>query len=287
MLRTVLRLILALAAIFMMASSGVSQDFDGRFAEAVEGNPGATGPDVEEERLETDRDSFTPATTLVGQGRSMLESSYSFIENRDAANSHSFPELLTRVGVTDWLELRLGWNYETGGGGAVSGSEVGGNEDTASGETETKVLYGVKIALSEQDDWLPRSALIAHAATPTSGSNTATQFVAAYVAGWTLPNRWNLDGSLRYVAANEEGDHFDQWAPSIVLKVPLSERWNAHAEYFGIFSQRQTNDVNGQYFSPGLHYLISPDCEIGTRVGWGLNDDAAAFFSNVGLGIRF
>src|SRR5262249_42491159 len=35
-----------------------------------------------EEHLETDRDSFTPATTTVNKNRWILESSYSFIDNR-------------------------------------------------------------------------------------------------------------------------------------------------------------------------------------------------------------
>jgi len=264
-----------------------AQQFRGPFAAAIAGEPGESESDREEEHLETDRDSFTPATTLVGRGWTMFETSYSFIDNRTAADSHSLPEVLTRFGLTDWLELRLGWNLEAGGGGEVSGNEIGGDEATGQSETETKLLYGLKIAVSEQDDWLPRSAIIVHANTPTSGPNTATQFVTTYVAGWTLPNRWNIDSSMRYVAATEEGDHFNQWAPSIVLKVPFGERWNAHAEYFGIFSQNRANDSNGQYFSPGVHYLLSPNCELGTRVGWGLNDDASNFFSNIGLGVRF
>ena len=278
-----LRLKVVAAFMLVMPAAADAQEFRGPFAAAVEGREESE----EVDELETDRDSFTPATTLVGLGRTMVESSYSFIDNRDSADSHSVPELLVRYGLTDWLEFRLGWNYEAGGGGAVSGSEVGGDDEVAGGETETKVIYGLKVALSEQDAWLPRSALIVHATTPTSGPNTATQFVTGYVAGWTLANKWALDTSMRYAAATEEGDHFNQYAPSIVLKVPLGEKWKAHAEYFGVFSDNRANNTNGQYFSPGIHYLISPDFEIGTRVGWGLNDDAAAFFSNVGLGLRF
>jgi hypothetical protein len=277
------------SCLFAPGGIAVAQEFHGPFAAAVEGLlPGeAGGEDEEDEHIETDRDSFTPATTLVGRGRVMIEGSYSFIDNRSGPDSNSYPELLTRVGLSDWFELRLGWNYEAGGGGAVSGTEVGGDEDSAAFETESKILYGFKVAVSDQDVWLPRSALIAHATTPTSGENTATQFVLGYVAGWTLPNKWDLDSSVRYIAANEEGDHFNQWAPSIVLKVPFGENWNAHAEYFGIFSDGQAKNVNPQYFSPGIHYLITPDCEVGTRVGWGLNDDAADFFANVGMGVRF
>ncbi len=242
----------------------------------------------EEEHLETDRDSFTPSTTVVGTGRIIFESSYSFIDNRNGPETHSFPEILTRVGVNDWLELRVGWNYEIGGGGSVSSSN-GLADDEGLGEVEEEggVLYGFKIQLTDQVDWLPQSALIVQGTTPTSGPDPATQFTAAYVLGWTLPNDWVIDASMRYGAATEEEDRFNQWAPSIVLRVPVHEQWNIHAEYFGSFTENRADNRNPQYFSPGVHYLISNDCEIGIRVGWGLNDDAADFFSNVGVGYRF
>jgi hypothetical protein len=83
-----------------------------------------------DEELETDRDSFTPAATLIGDRRWLLESSYSFIDNRTTAESHSFPEILTRYGVTDRIEFRFGWNYEAGGGGSVSGADAPGKKRT-------------------------------------------------------------------------------------------------------------------------------------------------------------
>jgi Putative MetA-pathway of phenol degradation len=72
-----------------------------------------------------------------------------------------------------------------------------------------------------------------------------------------------------------------------VLKVPLFERASAHVEYFGIFSTGKDGNFNHQYFSPGISYLVTTDLEIGARVGWGLNDQSARFFSNVGIGWRF
>ncbi|TWU11750.1 hypothetical protein CA54_05590 [Symmachiella macrocystis] len=267
-----------------------AQDFANPFQDSFRENLQefqSEGDGEGEELLETDRDSFTPATTLVGRNRFMIESSYSFIDNRATADTNSFPELLTRYGLSDWFEIRLGWNFEAGGGGEISGVELGAEEEIGSFERETNVIYGFKVAVSEQEEWWPESAVIIHADTPTSGPNTATQFVAGYVFGWILPNQWTLDSALRYVAANDEGDHFNQWAPSVVLKVPVCERWDVHAEYFGIFSDNRANEGNPQYFSPGIHYLISPEFEIGVRTGWGLNQDAANFFSNVGVGVRF
>ena len=80
----------------------------------------------EREELETDRDAFTPAMTTVGSRTLVVESAYSFVDGGSAGDTHSFPELLTRYGVSDWLELRLGWNYEIGGESSVSSSGGGG-----------------------------------------------------------------------------------------------------------------------------------------------------------------
>lgn len=241
-----------------------------------------------EEEIETDRDSFTPSTRTAPEHRLILESAYSFIDNRRVAETHSFPELVTRYGVNDWLELRLGWNYEVGGSSnSISGSVADSEEEGAEIERDSQISYGFKAALTSQDDWLPQSALIVQAGTPTSGKDTATQVITTYVFGWELPNEWKWDSSMRYDFDSAEGDRFNIWAPSTVLKVPFADQWAAHAEYFGIFSDGRATDRTQHYFSPGVHYLVTRDLEIGVRVGWGLNDQAANFFSNVGLGWQF
>lgn len=242
-----------------------------------------------EEPIETDRDSFTPSTTTAGAERLILESSYSFIDNRDAPETHSFPEFLGRYGVDNWLEFRFGANYEiggesnsvSGGGGDLGDFEPGGIE------SEANVLYGIKAAVTEPEGWIPRSAVILHGITPTSGPETETHFVATYVWGWTLVEGWMWDSAIRYGDALDDKDHFNRWAPSTVLKVSVAEKWNAHIEYFGIFTEGRDDELSQSYVSPGLHYLVTPDVELGVRVGWGLGDDAANFFTNVGAGVRF
>ena len=241
----------------------------------------------DDEEIETDRDSFTPATSIVGTGRVLYESSYSFIDNRSKDNTHSFPEILTRIGLNERIELRLGGNYEIGGGGSVSGGDPGGVLEEPGASKESQMLYGLKVALTEQDNWIPKSACILQGTTPTSGAETASDFQFGYVFGWEIFEDWQLDSSLRYVATKEEGDHFNDWAPSVVLKVPVAEKWNVHGEYFGLLTDGRAENLAPQYFSPGIHYLISPDFEVGVRLGWGLNDDAANSFTNVGFGLRF
>lgn len=248
------------------------------------GDSSETGAD----HIETDRDSFTPATSLAGRGRTIAELAYSFIDNPGTLEAHSFPELLVRYGLTDRIELRLGWNYEIGGeSGAVSSSEGGLEEEAATSEEEGTLLYGMKLKITDQAGWRPRSAVLAKAFTPTAGPDQQTDFGLFYVFGWEFSNRWQLDAAMRYLAVGTEEDHFNEWAPSIVLKVPIHERWNAHVEYFGIFFEGSRRDRQLHYFSPGLHYLLTPNFELGTRLGWGLNGDASQFFVNTGIGARF
>jgi hypothetical protein len=238
--------------------------------------------------IETDRDSFTPATTTAGLNRLIVESSYSFLENRGVKDTHSFPELLVRYGLMERLELRLGWNYEVGGAGAdTSSASVEELPPESRLERASNINYGLKFRLTDQSAWVPGSAVILTGATPTSGMTTGTQFFATYVFGWELPHRCKLDAAMRYGSVSESGERFNEWAPSVVLKAPLGERFNVHAEYFGIFSTGKAEEFGHQYISPGIHYLITPNLEIGVRVGWGLTEQTPRFFSNAGLGWRF
>ena len=235
----------------------------------------------EEAELETDRDSFTPCMTTVGDRILVVESAYSFIENRDRKETHSFPELLLRYGISEWFELRFGYNYEVGGTGEL---EIDGFEGL---EQESTISYGMKAQISEQSGWIPRSIVIAQGFTPTNGEETATQFVATYGFGWELFNFIRWDSSIRYGTLKEEEDRFSEWAPSTILRMPFWERWNAHIEYFAITTDGRENELNEGFVSPGVHCLVTPNLELGVRIGWGGTQDAPNFFANAGFGWRY
>lgn len=239
-----------------------------------------------EEEFETDRDSITPSTTLVAPGRSVFETSYTFIENRRGPATHSFPEALFRYGLSDRLELRLGWNYEVGGVNTI----LSGNSTPVHAEEESgsRLLYGAKFSLLEQQRALPQAAIIVQGTTPTSGESNLSNLSLTPVWGWTLPNGWVWDSACRFQTSHDgEEDHFNVWTPSTVLKVPLREKWQAHIEYFSVFADGREASTEQHFFSPGIHRLITPNMEVGVRVGWGLNEDAPDFFSNFGIGWQF
>lgn len=238
-----------------------------------------------EEEIETDRDSFTPATSTVDPRRMVVESSYSFLDARSGAEGHSYPELLIRYGLGRRWEARLGWNFETGNGGDVSSGEFFDEEDT--GEDEARFLYGFKYLTSNQRGFVPQSSIIVQGYAPTQGVEMSSHVSLGGVWGWRLPNGWLWDNAVRYGTARLEGDNFSAWSPSTVLKVPLGERWNAHIEYFASCSNGKRRNFDQHYISFGPHVLIRPNLELGTRVGFGMSDDSVRFFCNTGIGLRY
>lgn len=115
---------------------------------ALESESGESEPD----EIETDRDSFTPATSTAAFRRLIVESAWSFINNRAVPDTNSLPELIVRYGVNDWLELRLGWNYEAGGAANTISGGGGEPEVPTEGEVEreSQISYGLKAALTYQ-----------------------------------------------------------------------------------------------------------------------------------------
>jgi hypothetical protein len=239
--------------------------------------------------LEADRDAFTPATTTVGKGIKLLESSYAYIDNRHDADIHSLPETLLRYGLTDRIELRVGFNYEAGGGGNVVTANESSEGLIGRGvEDESYMLYGAKIGMTRQRGWIPESSFILEGFTPTGGHESATKPVVTYTAGWKFQGGWELDSAIRYAMGNEhEHGIFARWAPSVVLRYSATEKLQVHLEYFGVYTEGLELDTSRAFLSPGGRYLITPNFELGLRVGWGISYDAAYSFVNTGFGWRF
>jgi hypothetical protein len=238
--------------------------------------------------LGTDRDAFTPSTLTVPAGSVLTEGSYVYIDNRDQPPTNSYPELLTRIPVADWLEVRFGANYcDNGGGYLVTNAEGGEGRKNGTIYYESSVLYGFKATVTQQDGLLPQSCFIMEGFTPTFGDYSSTVPIATYALGWKSDAEWRIDAAIRYVYADGLGGWFNKWAPSIVLRLPASERWEVHVEYFSTFTVGALDEETSPFFSPGTHYMLTDNLEIGLRIGWGMTRDAAAFFSDAGFGWRW
>jgi hypothetical protein len=248
--------------------------------------PSPAAADVIE--LGTDRDAFTPSTLTVPPGSVLTEGSYVYIDNRDQPATNSYPELLTRAPVADWLEVRFGVNYcNNGGGYLVTNAEGGDGRGNGTIYYESSVLYGLKAAVTQQDGLLPQSCFIMEGFTPMYGDYSSTVPIVTYALGWKSEADWRIDAAVRYVYSEGVESWFDKWAPSIVLRIPATERWEVHVEYFSTFTVGLPDEETVPFVSPGTHYMLTDNLELGLRIGWGMTRDAAAFFSDAGFGWRW
>lgn len=240
----------------------------------------------ENDFIETDRNSFTFARMTAGANRLIVETSFSFINISGQKLDFSFPETLFRYGIGDRFELRLGWNYETGSERVPGANNIGG---FFAANAEQQLYYGFKAALSEQSGLLPGSALFVQGHTPTGGAQSVTQLRTGYVVGWRLPNRWDFDAAMRFGTDIDEYGGYRIYAPSCVLKIPLteSERWFAHVEYFGVLTQGKESDVTLNFIDIGLHHLFTSNIEVGAIVAFGPHSGGMNLVTNVGIGVRF
>lgn len=254
--------------------------------------PGAAAESLE---FGTDRDAFTPATRVVDPGELLAEWSYVYIDNSTGRPTNNYPELLVRRGVTEWLEGRFGVNYGVGSqGNVVTSVEAGEGPLDGSTLYESTVLYGFKADVAAQQGPIPETCIIMEGTTPTFGPHLGTVPVATVASGWELPLAfptrhqlpWRLDGAVRYAYSESKLAWFSRWSPSAVLRMPVTERFEVHTEWFGSFTQGLVDDLHQPFFSPGLHLVLTERLEIGLRVGWGLSYEAAPFFADVGLAWR-
>src|SRR6185369_6251653 len=113
-----------------------------------------------EGRINPDRPQLPEASTTVGKGRIVLESGYTFNDKGSTFSSNSYPEALLRVGMfADWFEFRSGQNFLS------AEQTVGGVQTSTSGAQD--LYLGVKVALTEQKQYLPEIALIPQMTVPT------------------------------------------------------------------------------------------------------------------------
>jgi hypothetical protein len=246
--------------------------------------------------LEADRDAFTPSVFSVAPGRVLTEISHAYIDNLVGPPTNNYPELLVRIGATERFEWRFGANYGVGSQGTVVTSvEVG--EGRLDGGTlyESNVLYGFKLALAEQVDRVLDACFIMEGTTPTSGDIFGTVPVATVVVGreltarfpWRGAEPWRLDAAVRYAYSQSATEWFSRWTPSVVLRLPVTDRVELHAEWFGSYTDGLAEPTSQPFFSPGFHYQVGRNVEIGWRGGWALNATTAPFFSDAGLAYRW
>jgi hypothetical protein len=251
---------------------------------------GSEAPNDEPEdarRIDPDRPHFPEASTTVGKGRVVLESGYAFSEKRSSFFSHSYPEALLRVGMfSDWFEFRIGQNFLS------EQRTAAGSRTSATGAQD--LYLGVKVALTEQKQYLPGIALIPQVTVPT-GSRAVTAGKA--LPGLNVDCAWEVIDHLfnieLLVATNSVRDDIHrshvEVATGLTGALNLTPKLETFVEWDVFYPVGATDPGIGSrhYAVGGFVYFITKNLAVDIRAGVGLNPRANDFLGGTGFAIRY
>ena len=250
--------------------------------------------DPYEERLETERHDFTQSAITVGRHVVQLESGYSYFykDNIDETeSSHTFPEMLLRIGITEDIEFRARWNYVW---------QVITDEPDESGSEDLRLSLKWQISRPEEEGLMPTSALETRITAPTGGevySTEQVEFSLDYIYQWQLTECMTIAGSTGFatngfgdfglVPTEPTEDRFDALSQSAVLGLELSEQNTMYVEWYTILSDGLEDDYVISVFNIGIDHYMTENFVLDIRAGVGLTEDSDDFFTGIGGGYRF
>ena len=254
-----------------------------------------------EKPLDTDRPDFGAATTTVGLGRAILETGYTAYLTHSPGSrfvGQSYPDAVLRVGLfADWFEARVGETYAnfktTTAGVGFPGTPAAAPAVLPRSGLQDLYL-GVKLALTEQKELLPETALILQSNAPT-GSNqlTAHRFLpgAIYLAGWDIIEE-KLDCSTLVEfdkVVSDAGNSYVQMAQTAEVRYWWTPKFRTFLEWVALYpTAARSPGVGPQYYiHPGWTYFVTNDIQLDAHVFIGLSRHSTDFFGGPGLSIRY
>jgi hypothetical protein len=246
------------------------------------------GDQGQEKPLESDRPGFGDCPSTVGCDRCQLEIGYQYSYDREGNTSqivHTYPESLLRVGAfANWFELRVSWSQEQDTDrvfGVSSHTDVGSQD----------MNVGFKIALTPQDQWLPKTGLVVDAFVPTgSPAFTGDKFLpeVEYIYEWELTKQLTIDGitELSDQVDDVSGREFLAVSEAFGAQQKLNEELSAYVQWHITTPHEADTFQTQQVFEGGLLLLLSNNVQWDGEYGVGLNRATPDYFVGTGLSMR-
>jgi len=262
---------------------------DDRSSMAVEGPASQSGwPDRGESVAlpQPGRFDLTDRVLAITRGRVQLEGGYVFTTDRAAGvrtSEHTVPDLLLRVGLTDRVELRLGWP------GYVATVDEGPSGRQTSDRTLAPSV-GAMLDLWPQRGCVPQTAVLA-AVPITLNGNPLTmesfQPLSQVLYAWFPTERWSFGGTTGFSPFDDSGDHFLQFQQSVNTDYLLTERLGVFVEWIVLVDHGSADDGSQHLLEGGFAFRCTERLQVTWRIGAGLNDRALDFLTGVRCAFRF
>jgi hypothetical protein len=229
---------------------------------------------------------WTQRIARLARGRTQLEGGYSYLRGSAGGSDwtqHAVPDMLLRFGLTDRLELRLGWP------GFVSSD----SDDPAIGSGFTGTLdpnVGVLYDLWGQNGWLPQTAVLAAVPVPLEGNPFALnslQPLTELMYTWEISDRTAVTGRSGFAIFEAAGDNYVQFQQSFSFDVIVTERLGAFMSWDMLANHGSWNDTSQHMAGGGLSFLLTERLSISWRSAVGLNSAAPDFLNDIRFAYRF
>jgi hypothetical protein len=266
----------------------------------------------EEKRLDPDRPHLPEASTTVGLGRAVLEGGYTYT-SKGSFSEHTFPEALLRVGMfAEWFELRIGQSFaseqtrvfNTPGPGALQPPTRGGGSTageaavppfTTERDTGAQDLYlGCKLALTEQQKYLPEIAIVPQMTVPSGRSPFSAREVLPGLntdMSWDIvKDRFSVEAVIAVNGAVDDVRHtYVLIDHGVTLVYYPTKNLESFIEWDAFYPAGAIGPQTGpqHYIVGGFVYYFTNNFEMDIRAGVGLNEHANDFLAGPGFAVRY
>jgi hypothetical protein len=224
--------------------------------------------------LNTDGPTFTRASTTVATGIVQLETRYQY-SWRPSVNS--FPQMDLRVGVSPRIELRAEW------AGVDAGSDFRSSEDL-----ELGFKYQVT---KEQQGWMPQSALVTEVFAPTGYGQNAYRKATPeidYIYTWSLTDKLGFGGSTGAIFGQPGVPNVNRYYQSLVLvRSWFEQHVVTECEWYSMFGSGSNQGASLPSMDGAILLRPTHNLQFDWRAGFGLNQQATAFFTGGGMSVRY
>lgn len=229
--------------------------------------------------ISTDRPSFSLAPGTIPRGRIQFETGYtfSFEQAHPDVRSHTFPETLIRLGLTDRVEFRFEWPTLTF---IDNGQDVQGLRDLG---------LGFKVQVFQQEGLRPRLSVAGRLAIPTGDKDFSSDRLdpeLRTILTYALNDRVGLFSNVNVAAPSSQGTRFVQVSSSLGLSGTIRDRLSGFVEYFGLYP-RDVASGSAHFLQTGLVYLLTYHLQLDARIGAGLTHGTDDVLTGAGASWRF
>jgi len=224
--------------------------------------------------------------TNIAAGRAQLEGGYAFVYNNTGGvrtQQHAVPDLLLRFGLTDRLEMRVGWP------GYFATRQDGLPVDDLSDDVLDPNV-GLMLDLWPQHGILPQTAVLSAVPMTLRGDPFALeglQPLTQLLYRWRLTDRLAFGGTTGFALFKVSGDSFIQLQQTASLDCVLTNRLGTFAEWEMLVDHGSVDDGSQHMLGGGVSYLLTERLQLTWRAALGLNDRAPDFLTDVRFAFWF